>query len=51
MSVKASDDEFSEMVSKPLEIGHFLRDYLRVCMHWYVFDLTEMLLIKIGFKT
>ena len=51
--VKASVNEFPEMVSKPLEIGHFLRNVgLRTDMHASVcIDLTELLLIKIGFRT
>ena len=51
--VKASANEFSEMVLKPLEIGHFLRNVgLRTDMHASVcINLTELLLIKIGFRT
>ena len=55
--VKASANEFSEMVLKPLEIGHFLRNVglrtvgtdnacIGICI-----NLTELLLFKIGFRT
>lgn len=43
--VKASDDEFSEVVLKPLEIRHFLGNVgLRTSMYALVcaFDLTEL---------